>query len=137
MYNDYLNLLSLTKFWFYLFIYLFIVVVEITIMKTNKIRHFVCGVLVTYGLVVTCGNIGCFNCLDSIALKNAGTRNVFAAPGKGGVGELRALCIKSFDVGDGNILKLKLISVNGIECDNEDEISVKRGDIFLFELSIE
>ena len=100
-------------------------------------------------MVVTCGNIGCFNCLGSfgvpggdtyvsvtIALKNAGTKNVFAAPGKRGVGELRALCIKSFDVGDGNMLKLKLISVNGVECDNEDEISVKRGDIFLFEMDI-
>ena len=72
----------------------------------------------------------------TIALKNAGTKNVFAAPGKRGVGELRALCIKSFDVGDGNMLKLKLISVNGVECDNEDEISVKRGDIFLFEMDI-
>ena len=119
-------------------------------MKTNKIRYFVCGVLVTYGLVVTCGNIGCFNCLDSfgipggdtyvgvtIALKNAGTKHVFAAPGKRGVGELRALCIKSFGVGDGgNMVKLKLISVNGVECNNEDEISVKSGDIFLFEVGI-
>ena len=25
-------------------------------MKTNKIGHFVCGVLATYGLVVACGN---------------------------------------------------------------------------------
>ena len=26
-------------------------------MKTNKIGHFVCGVLATYGLVVACGNM--------------------------------------------------------------------------------
>ncbi len=32
-------------------------VVEITIMKTNKIGHFICGVLATYGLVVACGNM--------------------------------------------------------------------------------
>ena len=32
-------------------------VVGITIMKTNKIGHFVCGVLATYGLVVACGNM--------------------------------------------------------------------------------
>ena len=32
-------------------------VVEITIMKTNKMEHFVCGVLATYGLVVACGNM--------------------------------------------------------------------------------
>ena len=25
-------------------------------MKTNKMGHFVCGVLATYGLVVACGN---------------------------------------------------------------------------------
>ena len=31
-------------------------VVEVTIMKTNKIGHFICGVLATYGLVVACGN---------------------------------------------------------------------------------
>ena len=32
-------------------------VVGITIMKTNKMEHFVCGVLATYGLVVACGNM--------------------------------------------------------------------------------
>ncbi len=26
-------------------------------MKTNKIGHFICGVLATYGLVVACGNM--------------------------------------------------------------------------------
>jgi len=26
-------------------------------MKTNKIGHFICGVLATYGLVVVCGNM--------------------------------------------------------------------------------
>ena len=32
-------------------------VVEVAIMKTNKIGHFICGVLATYGLVVACGNM--------------------------------------------------------------------------------
>ena len=32
-------------------------VVGITIMKTNKMGHFICGVLATYGLVVACGNM--------------------------------------------------------------------------------
>ena len=32
-------------------------VVGITIMETNKMGHFVCGVLATYGLVVACGNM--------------------------------------------------------------------------------
>ena len=31
-------------------------VIEVTIMKTNKMGHFICGVLATYGLVVACGN---------------------------------------------------------------------------------
>ena len=32
-------------------------------MKTNKIGHFICGVLATYGLVVACGNM--YNDIDT------------------------------------------------------------------------
>ncbi len=48
---------------FVFYLYLFIVVLEVTIMKTNKIGHFICGVLATYGLVVACGNM--YNDIDT------------------------------------------------------------------------
>ena len=41
---------------FVFYLYLLTMIVGITIMKTNKMEHFVCGVLATYGLVVACGN---------------------------------------------------------------------------------
>ena len=44
-------------------------VVEITIMKTNKIGHFVCGVLATYGLVVACGNMDKYGEKYSVKIK--------------------------------------------------------------------
>ena len=44
-------------------------VVEITIMKTNKMWHFVCGVLATYGLVVACGNMDKYGEKYSVKIK--------------------------------------------------------------------